>query len=162
MSNQETHFFDNDMAALKTCPWCKKETFAPLARDPSSFVPCQHCDIDVDTGETLEVWKAQTQLTNILSPAFGEGKKFDSGKTQYHLMPLTALEQTNRVLMHGANKYGANNWQHVKGAEERYYNAALRHMFAWQAGEKADPESGINHLAHAICSLMFLIEKETT
>lgn len=89
------------------------------------------------------------------------GQKFDDGKTQYHLMPLTALEQTNRVLMHGANKYGANNWQHVQGAEERYYNAALRHMFAWQAGEKVDPESGISHLAHAICSLMFLIEKES-
>lgn len=88
------------------------------------------------------------------------GKKFDADKTQYHLMPLHALEQVNRVLMHGANKYGENNWQQVEGWQHRYYNAALRHLFAHRQGEKTDPETNISHLAHAICSLMFLIEKE--
>jgi Domain of unknown function (DUF5664) len=88
------------------------------------------------------------------------GKKFDLDKTQYHLMPLHALEQVNLVLMHGAKKYGENNWQKVEGWQHRYYNAVLRHMFAWQSGEKNDSETNISHLAHAICSLMFLIEIE--
>ena len=75
-------------------------------------------------------------------------------------MPLHALEQINLVLMHGAKKYGEDNWQQVEGWQHRYYNAALRHIFAHRKGEKNDPESNISHLAHAICSLMFLIEKD--
>lgn len=88
------------------------------------------------------------------------GKKFDSDKTEYHLMPLYALDEVNRVLMHGAKKYGMNNWQQVEGWQHRYYNAALRHLFQWQTGEQYDSESGLTHLAHAICSIMFLIEKQ--
>jgi hypothetical protein len=102
----------------------------------------------------------QTALVNAPTELNPVGKKFDSEKTQYHLMPLHALEQMNLVLMHGAKKYGEDNWQQVEGWQHRYYNAALRHIFAHRKGEKNDPESNISHLAHAICSLMFLIEKE--
>ena len=35
-------------------------------------------------------------------------------------------------------------------------------MFAWFRGERNDPESGLSHLAHAICNLMMLIHYETT
>lgn len=94
------------------------------------------------------------------TPEKSTGKKFDADKTQYHYMPLHSLEQINQVLMHGANKYGAENWRQVEGWEHRYYNAALRHIFAHRQGEKLDPESGKSHLAHAICSLIFLIEME--
>lgn len=90
------------------------------------------------------------------------GKKFDDGKTQYHLMPVTALETVNRVLMHGAQKYGDGNWRNVENAEQRYFNAAMRHMQAWLNNEETDPESGLPHLAYAVCSLMFLVEKEST
>lgn len=133
------------------CCHCKKMSRGPSLRTADDFASCEHCGHDVHLGISLESW------LNNERPA---GKKFDQEKTQYHLMPLKALEQTNRVLMHGAAKYGANNWQQVEGWEYRYYNAALRHLFQWQAGEKVDAESGISHLAHAICSLMFLIEKE--
>jgi hypothetical protein len=92
-------------------------------------------------------------------PVNAAGKKFDDGKTQYHLMPVNALEQVNRVLMHGAKKYGDGNWRNVENAEQRYYNAAMRHMQAWLNGEDTDNESNLPHLAHAACSLMFMIEK---
>ncbi|MES2181575.1 MAG: dATP/dGTP diphosphohydrolase domain-containing protein [Pseudomonadota bacterium] len=108
-----------------------------------------------------------TKLESLrLMPTHGEitehkiGKKNDDGKAKYHLLPLAALEQVSLVLMHGAQKYGENNWQQVEGWQHRYYNASLRHLFQWKTGEKCDSESGIGHLAHAICSLMFLIEKE--
>jgi len=89
------------------------------------------------------------------------GKKFDDGKIQYHLMPVAALETVNRVLMHGAKKYGDGNWRNVENAEQRYFNAAMRHMQAWLNNEDTDPESGLPHLAHAVCSLMFLVERES-
>lgn len=88
------------------------------------------------------------------------GLKFDDGKTQFHLLPTLAIEKVNRVLMHGAEKYGENNWRAVDNADERYWNAAMRHMFAWISGEKIDSDTGISHLAHAACSLMFLLELE--
>lgn len=94
-------------------------------------------------------------------PINAPGQKHDSGKTQYHLMPVSALETVNRVLMHGAQKYGDGNWRNVENAEQRYYNAAMRHMQAWLNNEETDPESGLPHLAHAVCSLMFLLEKNT-
>jgi len=38
----------------------------------------------------------------------------------------------------------------------------LRHLTAWWAGEDLDPESGLHHLAHAACCLMFLLEYTQT
>ena len=37
-----------------------------------------------------------------------------------------------------------------------------RHLFAWWNGELYDRETGYNHLAHAICELMFLLEFDET
>lgn len=98
---------------------------------------------------------------NDIPPAGLEaGRKNDVGKPNWALMPLKALEPVVRVLEIGAAKYSADNWKTVPNARERYFAAALRHLAAWQAGEKTDPESGINHVAHACCSLLFVLAKE--
>ena len=39
----------------------------------------------------------------------------------------------------------------------RYFSAAQRHLLAWNDGEDNDPESGLPHLAHASCNLMFML-----
>lgn len=36
------------------------------------------------------------------------------------------------------------------------YASMMRHLHAWWAGEDFDKESGVSHLAHAACNLMFL------
>lgn len=64
------------------------------------------------------------------------------------------------VLMHGAKKYEDENWRRVPDGRRRYYEAALRHIVAWWEGEKNDPESGLPHLAHAVCCLIFIMEIE--
>lgn len=33
-----------------------------------------------------------------------------------------------------------------------------RHLWAYRRGEVSDPESGLPHLAHAMCCLMFMAE----
>jgi hypothetical protein len=88
------------------------------------------------------------------------GKKYDHGKPDYSLMPVLAEEAVIKVLTFGANKYGRENWKLVEDAVNRYTAATKRHMAAIQKGEKLDPESGIHHYAHAICSLLFLLELE--
>lgn len=84
------------------------------------------------------------------------GVKYDKDKTQLDLFPPEALEAIGQVLTYGANKYAAHNWR--KGIDwSRLYGAALRHLNRWNAGEDIDPESGLPHLAHAGCCVVFLI-----
>ena len=89
-----------------------------------------------------------------------EGKKYDEGKLRYSLLPPKVIEDVLTVLEIGAKKYDIDNWKYVPNFSERYYNAALRHIQAWYYGEGADKETGISHLSHAICCLMFLNWKE--
>ena len=85
------------------------------------------------------------------------GKKHDAGKLQWHLLPIQPVQEIIRVLMFGATKYAPDNWQKVPNARDRYYNALLRHITAWYAGEVHDEETGISHLAHAGCCALFLL-----
>ena len=89
-----------------------------------------------------------------------EGRKFDQDKPRYGLLPPKALRSTVDVLTFGAKKYDADNWRKVPDGKRRYFDAMQRHLWAWQEGELKDPESGLPHLAHAMCCLMFLLEKD--
>jgi len=62
--------------------------------------------------------------------------------------------------MFGSKKYSPDNWKKIEGWDRRYFNAAMRHMSAWKQGEKVDSETGITHMAHAACCLLFIISKE--
>jgi hypothetical protein len=88
------------------------------------------------------------------------GRKFDGGKLEYGLLPPLALEETVKVLTFGAQKYERDNWQKVPDSKRRYFDALQRHVWAWKQGEQVDQESGIHHLAHAMCCLMFLYEHD--
>ena len=87
-----------------------------------------------------------------------EGIKYDSDKTAFNLLPPNAEQAVAEVLTYGAKKYAPDNWKKVGYLEARYLGAAMRHLNAHRRGETDDPESGCLHLAHAICSLMFIIE----
>lgn len=89
------------------------------------------------------------------------GRKDDTGKAPLYRLAIVAkaLGDVARVLHYGAEKYpSADNWRAVEGAATRYPSAALRHIMAHLNGEVTDPESGLPHLAHAICSLLFAAE----
>lgn len=84
--------------------------------------------------------------------------KFDKGKPRFGLLPPMALEQVAEVLTFGAEKYAPGNWKLLEDADARYFDAAQRHLWAYRRGEVSDPESGLPHLAHAMCCLMFMAE----
>ena len=88
------------------------------------------------------------------------GRKFDQDKPRMELLPPLATLEVAKVLTFGANKYEPNNWKYVPDAANRYTAGALRHIFARMAQEQLDPESGLDHLAHAICCLMFILEDQ--
>lgn len=87
----------------------------------------------------------------------GEFLKTDKGKPTFELLPIDLLSDVNKVLQHGAVKYGVNNWRKEEGFKySRCYNALLRHMLAFWGGEDKDIETGLSHLDHAMCNLLFL------
>lgn len=83
------------------------------------------------------------------------GRKDDQEKVRTDLYSVPAYLGTCAVLSFGAKKYAAWNWSHGI-AYMRIYGAILRHLFAWVTGEDNDQETGLPHLDHAACELMFL------
>ena len=85
-----------------------------------------------------------------------EGIKYDDGKPDYSLISKDLMDHVSFVRAFGAKKYAKNNWR--KGFKyTRSVAAAMRHIVAFSHGEDLDPESGLPHIAHAICCLEHLL-----
>jgi len=95
---------------------------------------------------------------NLNELEFSLGMKFDNDKPRYDLEQVRATEEVTKVLTFGAAKYADNNWRLVDNAQSRYLAAARRHLAAYNMDEIRDKESGLHHLAHAICCLNFILE----
>ncbi|ASJ79193.1 hypothetical protein P26059A_0041 [Curvibacter phage P26059A] len=146
---------------------------------------CKHCimlhapdcsPLVDDSGELMcerdeeSVWQYAPEEPSVKSPEPSTGRKFDSGKPMYALLPTNALEEVVKVLTVGAVRYnepiGQENWRLVPDADFRYYNATQRHIMAVKKGERLDLDKddskGTNcyHLACAITSLMFRLQTQ--
>ena len=93
------------------------------------------------------------------------GLKYDKGKTRFDLYPLGAYEGCAKVLTFGTEKYTPQGWRTVSDPLNRYYAALIRHLNAQKeftdnggVGLAFDDESGLPHLDHAQCCLVFLRE----
>ena len=110
--------------------------------------------------ETLAKIKEQLKTADMkLQPA--KALKFDTDKLPLNLLSTEAMNQTAAVLKFGAQKYAEHNWR-AGFIWSRPLAAAMRHLTAFNDGEDKDPESGLSHLAHAACCIMFLLEFEKT
>jgi hypothetical protein len=76
-------------------------------------------------------------------------------KIDHTLIPLDALEEVSRALMHGEEKYDKFLWIKKQHRHRDLLAKALRHIFAFSQGQDLD-SSGLQHIACAICDLMFL------
>lgn len=150
-----------------------KAVFGPGYSDPARIEPTWSMEPNPNTGyPTPEQFKARTAIlhnTVTLPPEtiaaikdqYSGALKFDTDKLPLHLLSTEAMNQTAAVLKFGAQKYAEHNWR--KGfAWSRPLAAAMRHITAFNNGEDKDPESGLSHLAHAACCIMFLLEFEKT
>lgn len=84
------------------------------------------------------------------------GIKYDCDKVRMDLLDVSAINQLAAVLTFGAKKYDAHNWRGGLSTS-RLIGATLRHMFAYLGGQDNDPESGLSHVAHAMCNCMFIL-----
>jgi len=109
---------------------------------------------------SAHAYEQDKEIVKASQTATTGGRKFDGGKLQYGLVPPNALKATVEILTFGAEKYEPDNWKKVPDAKRRYFDAAQRHLWAWKCGEQNDQETGRNHLAHAMCCIMFLLERD--
>jgi hypothetical protein len=107
---------------------------------------------------TFKVWIDEAESI----PNAQGGIKFDSKKARPTLLLKSmpdAVQEVIDVLELGARKYAPDNWKKVEN--ERYHDAMLRHILAYLGGETLDQETSRHHLAHAVCNMLFLIQKES-
>ena len=91
-----------------------------------------------------------------------EPVKHDQDKPRIDLIPPQAIKDIAEVLTYGAQKYDAHNWRDNGGLEySRVYAAAQRHLLSFWDGQSLDEETGMSHLAHAACCIVFLMSYET-
>lgn len=114
-----------------------------------------------DPEDTNVIQVARENSVKDSQTATTGGRKFDGGKPQYGLIPPKALKETVEILTLGATKYEPDNWKNVPDSQNRYFDALMRHLWDWKSGEKFDPETGKNHLAHAVCNILFLLERDS-
>jgi len=100
--------------------------------------------------------RLNTEFVNYYEKTPLGGVKFDDGKTRWDLLPWDALEEIAKVMTFGAKKYGDRNWE--KGiAYGRLIRAAVGHITSWAMRRDVDSETGLSHLAHAGCCVLFLL-----
>lgn len=80
--------------------------------------------------------------------------KYDAGKPPVDLIDPEFIFGIAKVLAFGAQKYAPDGWK--KGmAIGKVLAAAGRHVLQRVGGEINDQETGLSHLYHAACELMF-------
>lgn len=89
-------------------------------------------------------------------PEDGGGMRFNAGKVQLELIPMSWTWALGQVLTRGAAKYAARNWE--RGMAWSYpVGCALRHMIKFAVGERYDRETGCHHLAMAAWNMLALM-----
>lgn len=110
-----------------------------------------------DQLESLDNRPATVQPLDQHAP----GTKLDVGKDGYDLVLeyfSGALAAVNAVAEFGAKKYSRGGWRTVPEGNKRYTNALVRHLVKRQGGEVSDPESDMDHYAHAAWNALAILQ----
>jgi hypothetical protein len=83
---------------------------------------------------------------------------FGVAKPGFHAIPPVALIQLGAAMEEGRRKYGLTNWRDRKVSTSTYYNAALRHLFAYWDGETIDPVSLVTNLGHVMACCAIILD----
>lgn len=82
------------------------------------------------------------------------GLRYNEGKLPWHLVDFRALKSMVEVLKYGKAKYDEDQWKKGLSLKE-IRDSFIRHMIEWNAGNEVDEESGLSHIGHMMCNLLF-------
>lgn len=135
---------------------CREQVLSrsPTPKKPKPTPP--DFDIQKVAKEIMKSHENTLKKLAIVEQEENKAKKFDNGKPDLSILPVPALKLMSAAFTYGAGKYGRNNYKN--GLEvTRTLSAALRHIYAFLDGENNDPESGVNHLGHALASVAMTV-----
>lgn len=125
--------------------------------------------IDFVRGELAD-WQRELDPPSILKFPGGESKPpvvaetkesnpkdaIGSKKVGISVLSMPVLLEDAVGMTEGSCKYGSHNYREIGVSAKCYFDATIRHLFAWWEGENLDPDSGLSHLTKARSSLMVL------
>jgi len=115
-------------------------------------------DAAIASGKIVGVSVPKTAVKDYTGTIDGTGVKgsmTDASKPPLSLIDPTFILGLGAVLGFGARKYAAGNW--LKGMKwSEVLNGIKRHLAAIETGEMIDSDSGLPHVYHASCGIMFL------
>jgi hypothetical protein len=122
---------------------------------------CKHCQAESGDGNGNWVdcdFPDSEQDPNGIS-AHDPGAKLDAGKPMAGVLGDfgLALLEVAKVGTFGAEKYSRGGWQSVENGQERYRDAAIRHLLI-QHVEDIDNQSDLLHLAHQAWNVLAELE----
>jgi hypothetical protein len=146
---------DDNVATPKTASKANQSSVAP----DFMALAGRHFDADVAPFVGVDMADSSKQSDPLGIDQHAPGAKLDAGK------PLAgvlldfglALESVSRIGTFGAVKYTRGGWQSVPGGEQRYEDAAMRHLLRMRT-ERIDSETGMPHLWAAAWNMLAVIE----
>lgn len=142
---------------LRYCTECYRLYSLESFENPSPIQGhCDHCGNC--NWDELSPWDGTAdtpEADGYGGAGVGVGVKYDTEKTRYDLIEPGFLEGLAKALTFGAEKHGDTDYRsnpdRNAGTE---YAAVMRHIEAKRKGQKADPETGLDPLFHAVARLM--------
>lgn len=122
-------------------------TDSPIPVEPSAFIDGLQ---DPPPGSTGVVALQSTVKDSNPKDAVG------STKVGLSNVSLPVLMEIAAGMTEGALKYGRHNYREIGVRNSVYFDATIRHLFAWWEGEDIDPDSGLSHVTKAMTSLCVL------
>ena len=119
-------------------------------------LPLEPTPFEPNRGIAAEQTPEYKAAAAAIRPEGERSLRYNNGKADYSLIPLASMKEAAKVLEYGATKYARDNWKRPTHWSVSF--ACLqRHLAAWQDGEDNDPESGRNHLGHAMCNILQML-----
>lgn len=142
---------------------CKKDGVTPPSPTPDTRRECADCGADQTVVylsgrrcfNRAECWERQSPKP----PEKKETNPKDAvgiAKAPMSCVPAPVLLELGLAMAEGARKYGRHNYRVTGVRTSVYYDAAMRHLFAFWEGQDVDPDSGLSHLVKAMACLTVL------
>ncbi|MFA5153008.1 MAG: dATP/dGTP diphosphohydrolase domain-containing protein [Clostridia bacterium] len=113
---------------------------------------CDGCTNDELSDHVLTSFQDAGAVSKPTNPKDVLGIK----KVPLHCVPLKPILELGLAMMEGGRKYGKHNYRAMGVRGSVYFDAAIRHLFAWWEGEDIDPESGVSHVVKATACLLVM------
>jgi hypothetical protein len=146
--------------AVNNCTSCKNQYL------PASQLPCSVCRLrsDLPAWEPSidEVSRRAAELATTAVALVDDNPKTALGikKPSLSSVPPASLIHLARAMADGRRKYGHMNWREKNVSSTIYYDAMLRHVFAWLDGENVAEDSGVHHLGHVMACCAIILDAQ--